>query len=57
MNWICKIIFEIIATAIYMFVLFPFWIVLCIFFMLLTVLALPLKIPTINKMVIRFLER
>lgn len=57
MNWICKIIFEIIATAIYMFVLFLFWIVLCIFFMLLTVLALPLKIPTINKMVIRFLER
>ncbi|SQJ85372.1 Uncharacterised protein [Escherichia coli] len=57
MNWIYKIIFEIIATAIYMFVLFPYWIVLCIFFMLLTVLALPLKIPTINKMVIRFLER
>lgn len=57
MNRICIIIFEIIATAIYMFVLFPFWIVLCIFFMLLTVLALPLKIPTINKMVISFLER
>ncbi|EIL54637.1 hypothetical protein EC54115_11652 [Escherichia coli 541-15] len=57
MNWIYKIIFEIIATAIYMFVLFPCWIVLCIFFMLLTVLALPLKIPTINKMVIKFLER
>lgn len=57
MNWIYKTIFEIIATAIYMFVLFPCWIVLCIFFMLLTVLALPLKIPTINKMVIKFLER
>lgn len=32
MNWIYKIIFEIIATAIYMFVLFPCWIVLCIFY-------------------------
>lgn len=48
---------EILATLIYMFVLFPLFIVLNFFFMILVVLLLPLKIPVINRWVRSYLKR
>ncbi len=48
---------EILATLIYMFVLFPMFIVLNFFFMILVVLLLPLKIPVINRWVRNYLKR
>lgn len=48
---------EILATLIYMFVLFPMFIVLNLFYMILVVLLLPLKIPVINRWVRNYLKR
>lgn len=45
-------IIEILGTLIYMFVLFPMYIVLMIFGMILTVLLIPLKIPFIQRWVL-----
>lgn len=38
------------------FLLFPLYVVFVLMFMLLVILALPLKISALNKMVMRFLE-
>lgn len=48
---------EILATVIYMFVLFPMFIVLNLFFMILVVLLLPLKIPVVERKLTKFLKR
>ncbi len=57
MAWFSNVLIEVLATIFYMFVLFPCWIVLGIFFMFLTVLALPLKIPAINRYVMTKMKR
>lgn len=48
---------EIIAILIYMFVLFPMFLILNLFFMILVVLLLPVKIPMVIMKIERFLER
>lgn len=48
---------EILATLIYMFVLFPMFIVLNFFFMILVLLLLPLKIPAVERKLTKFLKR
>lgn len=48
---------EILAFFLYICVLFPFYIVCTIFFMMLCITALPLKIPTINRMLINYLKQ
>lgn len=48
---------EILATLIYMFVLFPMFIVLNLFFMILVVLLLPLKIPAVERKLTNFMRR
>ncbi len=48
---------EILATVIYMFVLFPMFIVLNFFFMILVVLLLPLKIPAVERKLTNFVKR
>lgn len=50
-------IIELFATLIYMFVLFPMFLVLNLFFMILVVLLLPFKITMVQKKIERFLER
>lgn len=48
---------ELFATLIYMFVLFPMFLILNLFFMILVVLLLPVKIPMVKMKIERFLER
>ncbi|ABU77587.1 hypothetical protein ASV00_23625 [Enterobacter cloacae subsp. cloacae] len=48
---------EILATLIYMFVLFPMFIVLNLFFMILTVLVLPIKIPFVKNYIYKHILR
>lgn len=57
MAWLCNLIIDILTILVYMCVVFPLYIVLHLFFMFLVVLALPLKIPAINKMAMRFLKQ
>ncbi len=52
-----NILIEILSTVFYMFVLFPMFLVLNLFFMILVVLLLPFKIPMVQKKIERFLER
>lgn len=48
---------ELFATVIYMFVLFPMFLILNLFFMILVVLLLPLKIPAVQRKVTNFVKR
>lgn len=48
---------ELFATLIYMFVLFPMFLILNLFFMILVVLLLPLKIPAVQRKVTNFVKR
>lgn len=57
MIWLSNVLIEVLATIIYMFVLFPCWIVLHLCFMVLAVLLLPLKIPAINRYVMTKMKR
>ncbi|KPA08513.1 putative membrane protein [Pantoea agglomerans] len=52
-----NILIELIATVLYICVLFPFYIVCTIFYMMLCIMALPLKIPAINIMVTKYLKQ
>lgn len=57
MTWLSNVLIEVLATIIYMFVLFPCWIVLHLCFMVLVVLLLPFKIPAINRYVMTKMKR
>ena len=57
MTWLSNVLIEVLATIIYMFVLFPCWIVLHLYFMVLVVLLLPFKIPAINRYVMTKMKR
>lgn len=48
---------EVLAFLLYICVLFPFYIVCTIFFMMLCIIALPMKIPAINRMVKNHLKQ
>lgn len=48
---------EVLAFLLYICVLFPFYIVCTIFFMMLCIIALPMKIPAINRMVKNYLKQ
>lgn len=48
---------EIFGTLIYMFVLFPMFLVLNLCFMILEVLLLPLKIPAVKGKLANFVKR
>ncbi len=50
-------IIELFASLIYMFVLFPMFLILNLFFMIVVVLLLPFKIPMVQTKIERFLER
>lgn len=52
-----NLLIELFATLIYMFVLFPMFLILNLFFMILVVLLLPVKIPMVKMKIERFLER
>ena len=54
---VMNILIELIGTVLYIFVLMPLYVVLSVLFMGLCVLALPLKIPAVERRVRRFLER
>ncbi|CTT57005.1 hypothetical protein F9Z83_24190 [Escherichia coli] len=56
-NVLIEVLIEVLATIIYMFVLFPCWIVLHLCFMVLVVLLLPFKIPAINRYVMTKMKR
>lgn len=47
---------EILATLIYMFVLFPMFIVLNLFFMILVVLVIPIKIPIVKNYIYKHIS-
>jgi len=49
MVWLGNVLIEVLATIVYMFVLFPLWVVLYFCFMVLVVMSLPLKILMIRK--------
>ncbi len=49
MIWLGNVLIEVLATIVYMFVLFPLWVVLYLCFMVLVLLSLPLKIPMIRR--------
>lgn len=49
MVWLGNVLIEVLATIVYMFVLFPLWVVLYLCFMVLVVMSLPLKILLIRK--------
>ena len=53
MTWLGNVI----ATIIYMFVVFPCWIALHLFFMIWVVLLLPFKIPAINRYLMKKMKR
>lgn len=48
---------NVLATILYICVLFPCWIVLHSLFMVLVVLLLPLKVPAINRYVMTKMKR
>lgn len=48
---------EVLAFLFYICVLFPFYIVCTIFFMMLCIIALPLKISAINRIVTNYLKQ
>ncbi len=48
---------EVLTFLFYIRVLFPFYIVCTIFFMMLCIIALPLKKPAINRMVTKYLKQ
>lgn len=48
---------EVLAFFLYICVLFPFYMVCAIFFMMLCIIALPLKIPVVNRTVINYLKQ
>lgn len=48
---------NVLATILYICVLFPCWIVLHSLFMVLVVLLLPLKVPVINRYVMTKMKR
>lgn len=48
---------NVLATILYICVLFPCWIVLHSLFMVLVVLLLPLKVPSINRYVMTKMKR
>lgn len=52
-----NLLIELFATLIYMFVLFPMFLILNLFFVTLVVLLLPVKIPMVKMKIERFLER
>ncbi len=49
MIWLGNVLIEVLATIVYMFVLFPLWVVLYLCFMVLVLLSLPLKITMIRR--------
>ncbi|PAN92556.1 hypothetical protein CIW64_06040 [Enterobacter cloacae] len=49
MVWLGNVLIEVLATVVYMFVLFPLWVVLNLCFMVLVVMSLTIKIPMIRK--------
>lgn len=49
MVWLGNVLIEVLATIVYMFVLFPLWVVLYLCFMVLVLLSLPLKITMIRR--------
>lgn len=49
MVWLGNVLIEVLATIVYMFVLFPLWVVLYLCFMVLVVMSLPLKILMMRK--------
>ncbi|CZV81840.1 Uncharacterised protein [Enterobacter cloacae] len=49
MVWLGNVLIEVLATIVYMFVLFPLWAVLYLCFMVLVLLSLPLKITMIRR--------
>lgn len=49
MIWLGNVLIEALATIVYMFVLFPLWVVLYLCFMVLVLLSLPLKITMIRR--------
>lgn len=49
MVWLGNVLIEVLATIVYMFVLFPLWGVLYLCFMVLVLLSLPLKITMIRR--------
>ncbi|CZY39741.1 Uncharacterised protein [Enterobacter cloacae] len=49
MIWLGNVLIEVLATIVYMFVLFPLWVVLYLCFMVLVLLSLPLKIAMIRR--------
>ncbi|MEX5726123.1 hypothetical protein WLF10_04264 [Enterobacter cloacae] len=48
---------EVLAAILYILVIFPMYIVFSIFFMVLCIITLPLKIPVINRWVRNYLKR
>jgi len=48
---------EVLAAILYILVIFPLYIVCSIFFMMLCVITLPLKIPTVRRWVMNYVKR
>lgn len=49
MTWIINILWEVLATLIYLFVLFPLYVVLQVSFMIMAVILWPISKIMINK--------
>ena len=48
---------EVLAAILYILVIFPMYIVFSIFFMVLCIITLPLKIPIVRRWVMNYLKR
>jgi hypothetical protein len=57
MNLLVKITLEVLAAILYILVIFPMYIVCSMFFMVLCIITLPLKIPTVRRWVMNYLKR
>lgn len=53
MTWLGNVLIEALATMFYIFVMFPLWLALNILIMILVVFLLPLKIPAINRYIMK----
>lgn len=57
MSWLINLVIEIVATLLYMFVVFPLYMVLAVFVIILTVITLPFRQMKMNKLDSRKMKR